>query len=104
MKEKEYDCDPKVCKANGAAECKKALLMLKAGKLTEDFIEGMACVGGCVGGPSAFKDQMLSKKDRDALIEQADARTIVGNLGQYDMDKFSMHRVEHGEEAGNLAE
>lgn len=104
MKEKDYDCDPKVCKANGAAECKKALLMLKAGKLTEDFIEGMACVGGCVGGPSAFKDQMLSKKDRDALIEQADARTIVGNLGQYDMDKFSMHRVEHGEEAGNLAE
>lgn len=104
MKEKDYDCDPKVCKANGAAECKKALLLLKAGKLQEDFIEGMACVGGCVGGPSAFKDQMLSKKDRDALIDQADARTIVGNLGQYDMNKFSMHRVEHEEEAGSLAE
>ena len=55
MKEKDYDCDPKVCKANGAAECKKALLLLKAGRLPEDFIEGMACVGGCVGGPRAYQ-------------------------------------------------
>lgn len=94
MKEKDYDCDPKVCKANGAAECKKALLMLKAGKLPEDFIEGMACVGGCVGGPSAYRDQMAAKKDRDALIDQADDRTILENLGNYDLNKFSMHRVE----------
>lgn len=95
MKEKDYECDPKVCKANGAADCKKALLLLKAGKLPEDFIEGMACVGGCVGGPSAFKDQMLAKKDRDTLIGNADSRTIVGNLDQYAMDTFSMHRAEH---------
>ena len=95
MKEKDYECDPKVCKANGSAECKKALLLLKAGKLPEDFIEGMACVGGCVGGPSAYRDQVSAKKDRDALIGNADARTIVGNLDQYAMDSFSMHRVEH---------
>ncbi|MBC5713565.1 4Fe-4S dicluster domain-containing protein [Roseburia sp. BX1005] len=99
MKEKDYDCDPKVCKANGAAECKKALLLLKAGRLPEDFIEGMACVGGCVGGPSAFKDQLAAKKDRDALIAQADERTIVDNLEHYDMKQFSMHRAEHETEA-----
>ena len=92
MKEKDYDCNPKVCKANGAAECKKALLLLKAGKLADDFIEGMACSGGCVGGPSAFRDQISSKKDRDTLIGNADDRTIVGNLENYDMNKFSMHR------------
>ena len=33
MKEKGEDVDCKVCKANGAAECKKALLLMKAGKL-----------------------------------------------------------------------
>lgn len=49
MKEKGEDVDCKVCKANGAAECKKALLLMKAGKLPENFIEGMACEGGCVG-------------------------------------------------------
>ena len=42
MKEKGEDVDCKVCKANGAAECKKALLLMKAGKLPENFIEGMA--------------------------------------------------------------
>ena len=51
MKEKGEDVDCKVCKANGAAECKKALLLMKAGKLPENFIEGMACEGGCVCGP-----------------------------------------------------
>ena len=85
--------DAKVCKANGAAECKKALLLMKVGKLPEDFIEGMACSGGCVGGPSAFQDQIKSKKNRDALLSQADDRGVHGNLGNYEMDKFSMHRA-----------
>ena len=92
MKESEENIEAKICKANGAAECKKALLLLKAGRLPEDFIEGMACEGGCVGGPSAFKDQISSKKNRDALISEADSRGIHENLGNYPMDSFSMHR------------
>ena len=82
----------KVYKANGAAECKKALLLMKVGRLPEDFIEGMACEGGCVGGPSSFKDQMLARKSRDALIKKADDRGIYSNLSNYDEESFSMHR------------
>ena len=52
----------------------------------------MACEGGCVGGPSAFKDQMLAKKSRDSLIKEADARGICENLKNYDETSFSMHR------------
>ena len=37
MKEADADIDVKVQKANGAAECKKALLLLRAGKLPFDF-------------------------------------------------------------------
>ena len=92
MKEADADIDVKVQKANGAAECKKALLLLRAGKLPFDFIEGMACEGGCVGGPSAYNDQFSSKKNRDALISQADDRGIHENLSRYQMDSFSMHR------------
>ena len=92
MKETNQECDATVCKANGAAECKKALLMLKAGKLSDDFIEGMACVGGCVGGPSSYEDQMKAKKNRDKLISEADDRTIINNLENYDMGSFSQHR------------
>ena len=92
MKETNQEIDAKICRANGAAECKKALLLMKAGKLPEDFIEGMACEGGCVGGPSCFQDQMKSRKTREALLSQADDREVHANLGNYDMDKFSMHR------------
>ena len=81
-----------MAKCSGGAECKKALHLLKVGKLPEDFIEGMACVGGCVGGPSKHKGEVEAKKDRDALIASADGRKVLENLKQYPMDQFSMHR------------
>ena len=92
LKETNENADIKVVKCNGAAECKKALLLLKMGRLPEDFVEGMACVGGCVGGPSSHKSEMEAKKSRDKLIAEADARQVHENLKQYKMDSFSMHR------------
>jgi ferredoxin hydrogenase large subunit len=65
---------------------------MKAGKLPEDFIEGMACDGGCVGGPSSYDNMLTTKKYREDLIAQADKRGIHENLKNYDMDSFSMHR------------
>ena len=82
----------KVARCSGAVECKKALLMLKVNRLPEDFIEGMACVGGCVGGPSKRKAENEFKKDRDKLLGEADGRKVRENLKKYPMDKFSMHR------------
>lgn len=92
LKESEDEIDAKVCIANGAAECKKALLLMKAGKLPEDFIEGMACEGGCVNGPSAFNDMVSTKKFREELIGKADNRGIHENIENYHMETFSMHR------------
>ena len=92
LKEMDENTDIKVARCNGAAECKKALLLMKVGKLPEDFVEGMACVGGCVGGPSKHKTEMEAKKARDQLIAQADDRKVLENLKKYPMDQFSMHR------------
>ena len=92
MKERNADLDCTVRKSNGAAECKKALLLLKSGKLPEDFIEGMACEGGCVGGPSSFNDQISTKKFRDELLGKADDREIRSNIKGYHIETFSMHR------------
>ena len=91
LKESNDEIAATVNKCNGAAECKKALLLMKVGRLPEDFIEGMICEGGCVGGPSAFNPQQSFKKDRDAMIAQADDRGIHENLEHYEMDAFSMH-------------
>ncbi|MCI9590634.1 MAG: 4Fe-4S binding protein [Lachnospiraceae bacterium] len=92
FKEMGEDINPKVATCSGGAECKKALLLMKVGKLPEDFIEGMACAGGCVGGPSKHKAENEARKDRDALIAAADGRKVLENLKNYPMDQFSMHR------------
>ncbi|MDE7433396.1 MAG: ferredoxin, partial [Lachnospiraceae bacterium] len=92
LRETDESTDIEVMKCDGAAECKKALLLLKMGKLPADFIEGMACQGGCVGGPSRHQDVNKAKKARDFLIGSADDRKVHENLKNYDMDSFSMHR------------
>ena len=86
------DIKPEVMKCNGAAECKKALLLMKVGKLPADFVEGMACVGGCVGGPSKHKTENEAKKARDTLIASADKRNVHENLKKVGADKVHMHR------------
>ncbi|MDR1952245.1 MAG: 4Fe-4S dicluster domain-containing protein [Elusimicrobiota bacterium] len=52
LKEQSIDFELKAVACNGLEECNKALLKASANKdnRVENFIEGMACVGGCVGG------------------------------------------------------
>lgn len=92
FKEKNSDVDVKVAKCNGAAECKKALMMLKLGRLPEDFVEGMACVGGCVNGPMMINKERTFMKDRNAQINKADDRGILENVAQYDELGIKMTR------------
>lgn len=49
---KEYypGTEVKIEHAEGLADCKKILMMAKAGKLNGCMIEGMGCPGGCVAG------------------------------------------------------
>lgn len=84
----------KVNTCNGAAECKRALLMLKAGKLPEDFIEGMICEGGCVNGPGSVKALSQYQVDRNKLLAQSDARTIGGSLSEFEDLPIEMHRKQ----------
>ncbi len=93
MKERGEDVSNiKLHRVAGGNECKKALLLLKAGRLPDDFIEGMVCPGGCVGGPSKHKTEVEITKAREALLSKADDRKVLENLKKYPMDKFSMHR------------
>lgn len=48
------DVQLKTAHANGVPECKKMLNALMDGKADGNFLEGMGCVGGCVGGPKAI--------------------------------------------------
>lgn len=84
-------------KCAGGDECKKALTLLKAGRLKEDFIEGMICPGGCIGGPSKHTPETDAVRARNILLKQADGRKVLENLKNYPMDRFSMFRDGHME-------
>ena len=93
MQEMEEDTsDIKLMTCAGGEECKKAMLLMKAGKLDADFVEGMICPGGCVGGPSKHQAENVVIRDRSQLLAKADGRKILENLRKYPMDQFSMHR------------
>ena len=92
LKESGENADIQVMKCNGAAECKKALMLLKVGKLPADFVEGMACMGGCVGGPSKHRSEGEAKKARDLLIGQADDRMVHDNIKSLGLEAVKMHR------------
>jgi len=84
------DINVKIC--NGAAECKKGLMLLKAGKLPEDFMEGMVCEGGCSNGPGSILSGRAANVNREKLFAKADNREILENLKEYEKYEFSMHR------------
>ena len=66
LKEKGSDFQPKAVVCSGIEECKIALLKLGRGMLDGNFIEGMACTGGCIQGPSNIVRVPKNKQELDA--------------------------------------
>ena len=82
LKEENFD-QPFTCvKCNGAKECKKILMMMNAGRLKENLVEGMACEGGCVAGPGGVEPVRQVMRNRQKLLASADRRGIRENLEQ----------------------
>lgn len=45
------DLEPKTVRGNGIKQCREILQAVERGEIAGTFMEGMACVGGCLGGP-----------------------------------------------------
>ena len=80
---KEYypDTEIHIEHAESLAECKKILMLAKAGKKNGCLIEGMACPGGCIAGagtniaiPTATKELMNFKNATERKLPNADMR------------------------------
>jgi len=65
---------------SGIEECKLALLRLRLGKASENFFEGMACVGGCVNGPLCINHGIRNVGDVDAFGKQSQIESIMKNV------------------------
>lgn len=71
----DFDLKPLVC--DGLDECKKALQRASRDRLTENFIEGMACTSGCIGGAGCLTHGAKSKSDVDKYGMEAYEKTIL---------------------------
>ena len=60
IKKMDPDREVKVMAAQGLQECKKMLMLAKAGKLNGYLLEGMACPGGCVAGAGTLQNPVKS--------------------------------------------
>jgi len=61
----------KAVQGNGIKECKIILGNLQNGIVGGNFIEGMGCAGGCVGGPKAVVPKEASKKALDEFASNS---------------------------------
>ena len=70
----DFDLKPSVC--DGIEACKIALLKKSKNVLDANFIEGMACTGGCIGGAGCLTHGDKSKSDVDKYGKEAFEKTI----------------------------
>lgn len=76
IKEQGLDFEFKPCACDGIEECRLALLQKSRGKLDANFIEGMACVGGCIGGAGCMTHGEKNKAEVDKYGMEAYEKTI----------------------------
>ena len=76
LKEQGIEFDAKPISCSGIEECRMALLKAKVGKLDANFIEGMACIGGCIGGAGCLTHGERNKAEVDKYGKEAYEKTI----------------------------
>ena len=66
----------KACACDGIEQCRVALLKKSKNLLDANFIEGMACVGGCIGGAGCLTHGEKNKAEVDQYGREAYEKTI----------------------------
>lgn len=81
LKENELnDFELNACVCNGIEECRMALLKKSKNALNANFIEGMACVGGCIGGAGCLTHGEKNKLEVDKFGKEAMDKTILDSV------------------------
>ncbi|MBO7273977.1 MAG: 4Fe-4S binding protein, partial [Clostridia bacterium] len=76
MKEQNIDFEIKPVVCDGIEACRMALLKLSKGILDGNFIEGMACVGGCIAGAGCLTHGEKNKAEVDKYGREALEKNI----------------------------
>ncbi len=80
LKEQEIDFELRPCACDGIEQCRIALQKLARGVLDANFIEGMACEGGCIGGAGCLTHGAKDKSEVDKYGREAFEKTITAAI------------------------
>ncbi|MHC6181443.1 [Fe-Fe] hydrogenase large subunit C-terminal domain-containing protein [Clostridium sp. JNZ X4-2] len=85
----------KAIKANGVKECKSILTKAQNGEIEANFIEGMGCIGGCVGGPKALIPKEEGKIHVDKFAQNSKIKvSIDSDCMNKILDMIGVHSIE----------
>ena len=76
LKEQGISFDLKAIACDGIEQCRLALLKKRKNVLDANFIEGMACIGGCIGGAGCLTHGEKNKSEVDKYGAEAFEKTI----------------------------
>lgn len=76
LKEQSIEFNLKAVPCDGIEACRMALLKKSKNVLDANFIEGMACVGGCIGGAGCLTHGEKNKAEVDKYGREAFEKTI----------------------------
>ncbi|WP_246578381.1 4Fe-4S dicluster domain-containing protein [Clostridium frigoris] len=77
---------------DGLIECDKALKLLKFNRSNGNFIEGMACLGGCIGGATALHHTPKDKNEVNKYGKLAMEKNVIETIKVIKVEKVDMHR------------
>jgi len=77
---------------DGLIECDKALKLLKFNRANGNFIEGMACTGGCIGGAASLRHGPKDMNEVNKYGNLALEKDITNSLKVIKVEEVDMHR------------
>ena len=83
LKEQGSTFEAKPIAVDGLDNCRLALMKAKSGTVDFNFIEGMGCLTGCIGGPCSLTHEMRNKLDVDKYGHESKEKTIIDAIKHY---------------------
>lgn len=84
VKAKRPDLEIKIEGAEGLDDCMKLMKLASLGKKDGYLLEGMACKGGCIGGPGVLIDKTKTGRALDNFMKSSTIQTPLENKKLYE--------------------
>lgn len=92
ISDKKLNIEFKPVKISGKDEIKKTMMGAKAGRVPGNFIEGMMCEGGCIGGAATMVSPMKSRSQLMKFSKQSTKKTVLSNENLEKFKDINMER------------